>query len=137
MSEAAYSVTVVLDPTYGDHLLLIPADVPVWIVDSPVNRAAAQQAWSQRGTESHLHGVTTFTFRETESAEDTLMAELSTIDLHHGPYSAHPPYTIIDVIGATLSDMIKAEMGRFGFDKFQPMAFGFRAVRPLPENEPA
>lgn len=135
MSEADYAVTVVVDPAYGHRLLAIPADMPVWIVDTPVNRAAAQQAWSQRCTD-HLHGVTTFKFRETDSAEDTLVSQLNTIDLHHGIYSAHPPYTVIDVIGAALSDRVKTEMGEFGFDKFHPTTSGFRAVRPLPTDEP-
>ena len=136
MSETDYAVTVVLDREYGERLLTIPADVPVWIVDTPLNRAAAEKAWAQRGTASHLHGVTTFKFSETESAEETLILELGTIDLHHGVYSAQYPYTAIDVIWRSCQRTYQDGDTNVRINEFHSTAVGFRAVRPLPTNEP-
>jgi len=130
MNEAPSSVTVVLDRDFGDRLLAIDATTPVWIVDTPLNRAATRKRWSERGTGSHLHGVTMFKIFNSDSAEEIFLRELSTIDLHHGIYSADPPYTILDVIGASLTERIKAKMEEFGFDEFQSTAEGFWASRP-------
>jgi len=81
-----------------------------------------------------LEGVTTFRFAEDSSSEDTLINELDTIDLHHGTYSANPPYTVIEVIGVEISDRVKGSFGDFGFDQFEPIPQGFRAIRPLPKD---
>ena len=62
------------------------------------------------------------------------MSELDTIDLHHGPHSANPPYTVLEVFGTTLNDRIKAELSQYGFDKFDATSVGFSAVRPMPSD---
>jgi hypothetical protein len=68
---------------------------------------------------------------KTSSAEDLLVSVLDAIDLHHGSYSAIPPYAIIEVLGASLSNSIKTELSQYGFDEFHPNSAGFCAVRPL------
>ena len=135
MGKAPYAVTVILDRTYGERLLALPAGTAVWIVDTPPNRAAAQRLWAERPAASHLDGITTFKSREEASAEETLLSELDTIDLHHGPFSAKLPYTVLEVIGAATTERIKAAMSAFGFTEFQSTALGFRAVRPLPPEK--
>lgn len=132
MSKAPYPVTVILDRAYGERLLALPVGTAVWIVDTPPNRAAAQRLWAQHTSDSHLDGVTTFKTREEASAEEMLLGKLDTIDLHHGTYSAQPPYTVVEVIGAAITERVKAAMSAFGFTDFQTTALGFRAVRPLP-----
>ncbi len=106
---------------------------PVWIVDTPENRAAARQIWVANPNGSQLAGVTTFRCCEGSSSEDILINELDTIDLHHGIYSANPPYTIVEVIGTKISNSLKGKLAEFGFGKFEPTPEGFRAMRPLPE----
>lgn len=128
-----HRVFVVLDREYGQHLAELAERGPVWIVDSPGNRTVAQQIWAAHPNRSHLAGVTTFKVPDGASSEDTLINEMDTIDLHHGIDSANPPYTILDVIGTEVTPRLKAELGEFGFDDFQPTAQGFRAVRPIPD----
>jgi len=128
-----YRVFVVVDRNYGQRLAELAETGPVWIVDTPANRSVAQEIWAVRPNRSHLEGVTTFKVPEGASSEDMLINELDTIDLHHGPYSASPPYTVLDVIGTAITARLKAELGEFGFDDFQETAQGFRAVRPIPD----
>ena len=130
----AYRVFVVVDRNYGPHLAELAEIGPVWIVDTPANRTAAQQIWAAHPNRSHLEGVTTFKFPDGRSPEDILINELDTIDLHHGIYSANPPYTVIEVIGTKISDNVKSRFAEFGFDQFEPMPQGFRAIRPLPKD---
>lgn len=129
-----YRVFVVLDREYGKRLIELAVKEPVWIVDTPTNRHVAQEIWAADPNRSDLDGVTTFKVDGDCSPEDGLIGELGTIDLHHGIYSANPPYTIIEVIGANISERIKEEFSRFGFDQFDATPQGFRAVRLLPSN---
>jgi len=124
-------VSVVLDRAFGSRLPDLLALGPVWIVDSPVNHAIAENLWAQFPTRSHLEGVTTFNAAETDSPEETLLEYLGTIDLHHGSDSADPPYTVLEVIGARLTAKIEAVLSDLGFDSFPVTVDGFRAVRPL------
>jgi hypothetical protein len=48
------------------------------------------------------------------------MSELDKIDLHLGSHSANPPYTIPELLGAPVSDRIKAELWQYGVDEFHP-----------------
>ena len=130
----AYRVFVVVDREYGERLSELARTGPVWVVDTPNNRAAAQKIWAVDANRSHLNGVTTFKTGEDCSPEDTLINELDTIDLHHGTYSANPPYTVLEVIGAVMSEGLKTELSQFGFDEFEATAEGFSAVRPLPSD---
>jgi hypothetical protein len=132
-----YRVFVVVDRGYGERLAELAQMGPVWIVDTPANRTVAQQIWAGNPNRSHLDGVTTFKFAEGSSSEDILVDELDTIDLHHGTYSANPPYTVLEVIGTAISTRLKDELSQFGFDEFQETSQGFRAVRPMPTEEAA
>jgi hypothetical protein len=126
-----YRVFVVVDQEYGGRLGELAQTGPVWIVDTPANRTIAQQIWAANPNRSHLNVVTTFKFEEGSSSEDILINELDTIDLHHGTYSANPPYTVLEVIGTGISARLKTELSQFGFGEFQETSEGFRAVRPL------
>ena len=56
-------------------------------------------------------------------------SEFDTIDLHHGSYSADPPYAVVEVFGAPLSENIKTERSEYGLDEFQQNAGSFCALR--------
>ncbi len=127
---AEYRVAVVLAREYGERVCELARSGPVWIIDTPLNRAAAQKLRAERPDASHLEGVTTFK-PQADSAEDALVAELDTIDLHHGPYSADTPYTVLEVIGASPTERVKVELAEYGFNDFYLTEEGFRAVRPL------
>jgi hypothetical protein len=126
-----YRVFVVLDREYGERLSALARVGPVWIVDTPLNREAAQRFWAARKQNSHLDGVTAFKTDDNCSSEDALINELDAIDLHHGVYSADPPYTVIEVVGARVTERLRNELSQFGFNEFQTTVEGFRTVRPL------
>jgi hypothetical protein len=126
-----YKVYVVVEREFGEKLTELTVGVPVWIVDTPLNTATAQRLRKERKQGDHLAGITTFKGSESPSAEDLLLSQLDAIDLHHGTYSASPPYTILEVLGVLLGDRIKAELSEFGFNEFDITAAGFCAVRPL------
>jgi hypothetical protein len=106
----------------------------VWIADTPANRSVDEEIWAGHPNRNHLEVVTTFKVPEGTSSEDMLINELDTIDLHHGTYSANPPYTVLDVIGTAITARLKAKLGEYGFDDFQETAQRLRAVRPVADG---
>ena len=134
MNSDPYKVLVVVDRDFGEKLAALEAGVPVWIVDTPANKPVAVRLWAERKAADHLTGITTFTSVGVSSPEEMLLNELDTVDLHHGPHSANPPYTILQVIGARLTNQITAELSSYGFDEFHETADGFLARRPLPQT---
>jgi hypothetical protein len=132
MSPAPYIVSVVLDREFGSRLLGLLESGPVWVVDSPTNREVAQKLWAEFPDRNHLTGITVFKTGITRTPAETLISEIATIDLHHGEYSADPPYTAIRVFGCEPEHEVRNALAEFGFDSFRPTVDGFEAVRPLP-----
>lgn len=128
------SVSVVLDRAYGAKLADLARIGPVWIVDTPPNRAAAEDFWVVNPDRNHLNGVTTFKAAAGASEEDILLNEMDTIDLHHGTFSSNPAYSVLQVIGARLNETVKNKLSDFGFCQFEITADGFQAVRRLAES---
>jgi hypothetical protein len=132
MSDSApYIVTLVVDPAFGDRLAELPRGAPVWIVESPTNRAAVQRAWAALPTATHLDGVTIFRGEESDAVASCLDV-LSQIDLHHGAHSHVPPYSGLDVIGAELAPELRAALAKYGMTELTPRTDGFRASRKQP-----
>jgi hypothetical protein len=128
MSETAYRVRIVVDPHFGQRLTRLPDREPVWVVDSEANTPVAKALQAARAT-SHLHGVTTFTPFTTGDREHQLLGILDTVDLHHGQYSADPPYSEVEVYGAGLSQAVEQAFRDLGFEHFDATPDGFVASR--------
>jgi hypothetical protein len=129
MAVAPYKVYIVVDREFGEKLAGITRDAPVWIVDTPINKTVVRRLWSDHPQQNHLTGITTFDDFESFSPEDLLLSEFDTIDLHHGVYSADPPYTVIEVVGTPLTARVKNELSEYGFNEFCAGPAGFTAER--------
>jgi hypothetical protein len=109
--------------------MTLPLNEPVWIIDSEENTTAAREAWKQRPNRNdHLTGITTFKSVAGYDPEKELITQLGPIDLHHGDYSANPPYSILEVVGCTASPKVRDALARFGFQVEESSASGFRAI---------
>jgi hypothetical protein len=97
MMDPETTVGIVLDRSFGDRLLGLPPRMPVWIIDTPPNRGSVQSL----RTGDPARSISTFVDVPSDSAEDLLIGMLPTIDLHHGEYSQDPPYSALQVFGAT------------------------------------
>ena len=129
-----YKVSVVVDREFGEQLATLTPGVPVWIVDTPINKTVVQRLWREQPQSDSLTGITTFDSSNSASPEDIVGSMLGTIDLHHGCYSADPPYTVMEVFGARLNDKLKAQLSEYGFNEFQPGFKSFQAIRPVPAD---
>jgi hypothetical protein len=114
-------VAIVFNTEFGDRLAALVMRMPVWIVESTVNRAAVAEAWN-RSTEWPQISVTVF------RSPDDLPHLLSQI--------GHPRR--VDVIGLPLSDEAREVLLAAGFTNVAEMSEGFRAISVRePPKQPA
>jgi hypothetical protein len=132
MAAVPYKVYVIVDREFGERLAALERGVPVWIVNTPANKPAAQRLWNELPDRNHLTGITTFNDIESTSPAELFLAELGTMDLHHGSFSATPPYTILEVVGAHLTAKTQNALAAYGFNEFSENFTGFTAKRPEP-----
>lgn len=123
------TVTVVLDRDFGKRPDAPSIPAPAWIVESECNTRLALRVWQERPGSSHLDGLTTFRAGEGDAPEQMFLAQIDSIDLHHGHYSSDPPYAEIVSIGAVLTPSIRAALNDISFDDHIPTAEGFTARR--------
>jgi hypothetical protein len=128
MNSEPCRVHIIIDPLYGERLVKLPANEPVWVIDTEVNRPVIARLWAERKVSKHTDGITSFKASEEKSPEDILVENLSTIDLHHGEYSHDPPYSVLNVIGVTCClETVREALNEYGFTKFEPTTEGFTA----------
>ena len=122
------TVCVIVDRDYGERLASVPAGVAVWIVDSSANSPVAQRLWQAR-LAGHVHDITTFQAASGSAPETDLIDALDTVDLHHGRFSANPPYSRLRVIGCRPTEAVCAAIAQLGFRVVGSSEQGFDAIR--------
>jgi hypothetical protein len=126
MTEPNPTVAIVVDPVFGERLLSLADQMPVWIADTPVNRSGAELFWSNVGQRRSV--VTTFRVNGNDVA-DWCRTILPQVDIHHGDYSQSPAYSAVEVFGATATPLLRAVFSEYGFTISSERSDGFRAIR--------
>ena len=120
-----HQVLIVLDPNFGERLRAVwPGDSPIWIAMSPANEPVLRSLSAPSGV-AH----TVFRHDPHRAPEDELLSLLNTIELHHGPYSARPPYDALMVIGAKPTFELRQAMFELGLSVYEETSDGFKARR--------
>ena len=88
---------------------------PVWMIDTPANRAAAEAAWMQAVEWPHI-AVTLFRPLDWEPL-------LEQIGMHHERFD------VVEAIGTELTEGVRAVLEGAGFVRIVETAGGFRARR--------
>lgn len=112
----ARSVAIVFDPDFSRSLERIAFHTPVWMVDTPENRTAAEEAWRTATEWPHI-SVTLF---RQDQDWPTL---LDVIALHHDRLD------VVEAIGAPLSSSARSALDSAGFVRIEETPSGFRARR--------
>jgi hypothetical protein len=110
------TVAIVFDEDYAASLEKLAFRAPVWLVDTPANRSAAEEAWRDAVEWPHI-SVTLF------RPQHDWTALLGQIELHE-----HSLETV-EVIGSTLDPATHTALVEAGFTRFDESAQGFRARR--------
>jgi len=124
VSGNPHTVHIVVDSSFGDRLVALPIGDPVWIVDSFRNRPAILRCGKQRLGNAQLASITAFA-PAGGTAEEILLVQLDTIDLHHGELCADLPWGVAVVYGASPTPALAAAFRAMGFGEITPTAEGF------------
>jgi len=127
MSRDPEIVAIVVDPHYSAHLEALADQMPVWIADTPRNRAAAEAYRCVRNP-VHPWGVTTFSVSLEDSPSSWAADILPDVVEHHGRYGQSRPATTLEFIGTGPSEDLLGILAEFGFRLVHAGAFGFRAT---------
>jgi hypothetical protein len=131
MADVSKTVTIVVDPEFGDRLYAVAKETPVWIVDTPINRAAAEVVRAQNPEHHPPSGVTTFQVERNSTPDEWCANILGAVDLHHGEYSHDPPYAVVEVIGAPLTIRLRQAFSEYELNAFVERAADFQASRSI------
>jgi hypothetical protein len=125
-----YSIAIVVERDFGDELVELAKRLHVWVCSTPENRPHVERArGAQPARPSIEHGVTTFNVSDTDSPEEMLVGILDTVDIHHGEYSHSPPWSELEVYGASPTPAVRAALAEFGVRAFSGTKRGFHCSR--------
>jgi hypothetical protein len=112
-------VALVLVPDFRDSLKKLAFRMPVWIVETPENRVAAQDTWHMA---EEWPQVDVTIFNGAPSKREEWVAQVGLIDLH-------VRVSTLEVIGSEMTLPARAALTELGFDRFETTREGFRAKR--------
>lgn len=118
----ARSVAIVFDPDFASQLERLAFHTPVWVVDTPANRAAAEDAWHAAIEWPHIT-VTLFRPPDAHPSKDDWRMLLDQIAFRERSVDA------IEVLGSPLTLVARAVLVDAGFARFDETPHGFRAKR--------
>lgn len=109
-------VTVVFQDDYSEHLEKVAFRSPVWIVDTPANRQAAEGAWHAATEWPHI-SVTLFRFDDWRTLIEQITLQVRNV-------------SGFEVVGSAMTLPARAALDAAGFSRFDETAEGFRARKP-------
>ena len=107
------TIAIVFARNYAKELKRLAFRIPVWMVDTPENRAAAQATLQDAVEWPH---ITVTLFRPDED----LRSLLAQIAIEHAVDG-------VEIIGSPLTDATRETLSGAGFHRFEATAEGFRA----------
>ena len=107
-------VSVVFDPDFSGALEKLAFHTPVWMIDTPENRAAAEEAWRTAIEWPHI-SVTLFR----DYDWPTLLSQIA----------LNERFDALEVQGAALSSEARKALEEAGFVRIHETEGGFRARR--------
>ena len=116
------SVAVVFDRDYSGALEKLAFTTPVWLVETPENRAAAEAAWHAAVEWPHIT-VTMFRAPANEPSLEEWKALVEQISVREGAVD------VVEAIGTPLLETAREVLVDAGFGRFDETATGFRARR--------
>ena len=120
------SVAIVVEPAFGARLIELSQRMPVWVCDTPINRAAVDQCLQSGHPPPD---ITIFRVGDEDSHESMLLSVVGDVDLHHGEYSKEYPWTDLHVYGAALTSEVRDVLSEYGIHTFSDAPSGFWCTR--------
>jgi hypothetical protein len=125
------AVAIVLEPDYSARLRDLAFTVPVWLIETPANRRAADEVWMHAQDWPQL-SVTIISDLPPSMRKEDWRRLLDQIELRHGPAAQRFPFDALLLIGTEMTPSLRAALNDTGFGAVEKTADGFRAAKPRP-----
>jgi len=112
-----HRVALVLDREFGNKVLALSDRMHVWMIDSPTNRAAAEELWAGHRDDPRdplEHGVTLFTPTIGRTPAEIAVDIMDTIVDHHSEWEHSPPMSEVEIHGMDDIDAIASALASIG-----------------------
>lgn len=119
-------VILIMDPHFGNAIENIVKLMPVWIIDSPVNRSAVEHV---RKYNPNHYLLSLLLYFSDENVIETFRRALNAIEDHHGSSSQVLAYESLRVIGIPLEPAISIVLNNYGFSQIAVETDGFIAKK--------
>jgi hypothetical protein len=133
MANVGAVVGLVVDSEWGERVRELAARMPVWVVDTPANRAAVT-ALREEASDRYA-SVTTFRSTAAETPEQACIRILPTLDTHHNELAQTPPYSAVEIVGAQPTDILREAFEAFQLTVFDMSEHGFVVRRASRQTE--
>ena len=129
MAVPRYTVAIVVDPAFPEsRLASLASHMPVWVADTPANRATAERLRAaDPDADGVRRGVTTFRVDPASASGEWCAGILGAVHEHHGEFSHDPPYEGVEVYGAHSEPELLEAFAARGFTEVEQLPDGFRA----------
>ena len=120
---------MIADPTFGERMTTFVVAAPVWVVDSPLNRAVVERYRAASNAGERLPELTLFRGDLALTGAEIALGILHVIAEHHGEYSG-AVMTQLTALGAEATAEVRAACVEFGVPQVVATTTGFVATAP-------
>jgi hypothetical protein len=128
MAAERTRVAIVMQSDFSTQLPSLAEQFHVWVVDTPVNRRAAEALWGVDGGD-RTRSVTIFRQYEGESTESSVVRLLPVIDEHHGLRQDWATDIVLEVLGVPLTARLRSALETLGPFDILDRSDGFAPTR--------
>jgi hypothetical protein len=125
MKDYGYRVGLILREDYGEKVTELLDQMPLWVVNTPINQLVVKKLWTFHANRSHL--VLGERFLD-DTTIQICMRALSSIDLN-SRLTGRRSHSEVVVNGVAPSDELRHTFADHGFDRFEESTEGFVAYR--------
>jgi hypothetical protein len=116
MAASPPSVAVIVETNAATRIRDVAARLPVWVADTPANRAAAEALAEEAPRRGAAPDVTLFPIDPEGVADDWVVRILGAVVERHGAPNRTPPLTALELYGVLVMDDLRAALSDHGFD---------------------
>lgn len=118
-------MALVLDPEFGERLQGLVEHAPVWALNSPTNRTAAEWLWEKEPDTRKR--ITLFDVPDFPLDTQEFIGVVASIVAQRSKHG-EPPLEHVEVIGMDLFPDLNGALLEFGFRMVEPTVRGFKAL---------
>jgi hypothetical protein len=131
-----YKIAIVCDPHFGDRLISLAQEMPVWVCESKDNDVIVSKYCTAHPEKTIERGIIRFRPPLMWSHEENFEDLLYSVDIHHGEYSHSPPWSELWIYGLEYTPLIDKVVAAYSPKRIEQCNDHFKVIRCVPPKPP-